>query len=54
MIGIVQKALVRSSTFRSQVSPEILAEMEEADAKERDGEGNRPTGSATGDSTSNP
>lgn len=29
LIEVVQKALVRSSTFRSQVSPEVLAELEQ-------------------------
>ena len=54
VITTVQRGLVRSSTFRSQVAPEVLAEMEEIEAKERDGEGVRPTESGTGDSTSNP
>jgi hypothetical protein len=46
LIGTVQKGLVRSSTFRSQVSAEVLAEIAEL---EKEGEGGRPTESANGD-----
>lgn len=54
VIAVVQRGLVRSSTFKSQVAPEVLAEIDEMEAKERDGEGSKPTGSETGDSPSNP
>jgi len=55
VISVVQRGLVRSSTFKSQVPPEVLAELDQIDAKDREaGEGSRPTESGTGDSTSNP
>jgi len=54
VISVVQRGLVRSSTFKSQVAPEVLAEIEEQERKERDGDGSRPTGSESGDSASNP
>jgi len=52
VIEVVQKGLVRSSTFRSQVSAEILAEM---DAAEKSASGtDRPTPSVNGETTSSP
>jgi hypothetical protein len=50
LIEIVQRGLVRSSTFKSQVAPEVLAELAEL---EKEGEGDRPTESASGDTASN-
>ena len=46
LIGAVQKGLVRSSTFKSQVSPEVLAELAEL---EKEGEAGRPTVSGNGE-----
>lgn len=55
VIEVVQKGLVRSSTFKSQVPAEVLAEMEEADraAAEKSGD-DRPTPSVNGEPTSSP
>ena len=47
VIEVVQKGLVRSATFRSQVSPEILAEIDAQEAAA----GERPTESVSGDPT---
>ena len=46
LIEAVQKGLVRSSTFRSQVSPEVLAELAEL---EKEGQDGRPTVSGNGE-----
>jgi len=54
VIGIVQRGLVRSSTFRSQVAPEVLAEIEEQEQQKDGGGSVRPTPSETGEPTSNP
>lgn len=53
VIDVVQRGLVRSSTFRSQVSPEILAELDAQDAAAR-GDAERPTASESGEQTLSP